>query len=511
RELNYSSDIDLIAVFDPDRFKTAARSQKDAAAKIIRDVVQLLEARTEHGYVFRTDLRLRPDPGSTQIAVSASAALDYYETIGQNWERMAYIKARVCAGDQDAGGKYLEALEPYVWRHHLDYWAIADIHAIKRQIHAQGRHAELDAKDFDVKLGRGGIREIEFFVQTQQLILGGRNSDLRSRETLSALRALEEIDAVDTDLAEDLDRAYAYLRAVEHRIQMVNDEQTHRLPDTPERRAQIARLCGVGPAIFEADLAKVRRRVHSAYSDLFAQEERLSGEGGNLVFTGVDDDPDTLATLAEMGFSSPETVTKAVRNWHRGGVAGTRSARGRQLLTVLTPRLLQMMADAGEPDAAFTRFGDFLSGVRGGVQALSLMLAEPALTADLIATMSFAPKLARDLASRPALLDAMLDARFQHPVQDDPAGEREAALRALAESCEYFEDVLNAARRFHREEAFRIGYQLLRGKAHAVEAGAAYADLADACIAVLADAAKAEIERRFGPWTAKWAVCGLGK
>jgi glutamate-ammonia-ligase adenylyltransferase len=512
RELNYSSDIDLIVLFDLDIVPVEAARIKEGMVRLTRELVRMLDERTADGYVFRTDLRLRPDPASTAPAVTTQFAESYYESVGQNWERMAHIKARVCAGDAGVGAAYLKQLEPYVWRRHLDYWAIGDIHSIKRQIHTHGGHAALTDPDFDVKLGRGGIREIEFFAQVQQLILGGRVPALRAPGTKAALNAMVAADVVVPDVRDRLVRAYDYLRAIEHRIQMVNDEQTHRLPDQPESRAKIASLAGyVDQARFETDLAGVRGQVHGAYSDLFAAEERLSGDAGNLVFTGVDDDPGTVATLKQMGFSDPSKIIRAFQAWHRGGVSATRSARGRQLLTSLGPRLLQTMADIGEPDAAFDRFSDFFNSLTAGVQTLSLMLAEPALTRDILETMAFAPRLAADLARRPALLDAMLDPHFRTSVSADQPGQRETRLRAQLAQAGEFEQTLNIARRFHREEAFRIGYQLLRGTIGAADAGAAYADLADACVAALADAAEAEVLGRFEGSIGRWSVCALGK
>ena len=181
------------------------------------------------------------------------------------------------------------------------------------------------------------------------------------------------------------------------------------------------RLAGIrSQAVFERDLTNVRGAGAWRLFRPVRQEERLSGEAGNLVFTGVDDDPGTVATLKALGFGDPSRVIATFQRWHRGGVAATRSARGQQLLTSLGPRLLQAMCDNGEPDAAFDRFSDFFSSLAAGVQTMSLMLAEPALTRDLLETMAFAPRLAADLARRPALLDAMLDAHFSAPVSADP-------------------------------------------------------------------------------------------
>jgi glutamate-ammonia-ligase adenylyltransferase len=512
RELNYSSDIDLIVLFDLDLLPVRNQRVKEGMTRLTRDLVRLLEERTADGYVFRTDLRLRPDPASTSPAVSTQFATGYYESVGQNWERMAHIKARVCAGDAAAGKAYLDELQPYVWRRHLDYWAIADIHSIKRQIHAHGGHAELASPDFDVKLGRGGIREIEFFTQVQQLILGGRMPHLRAPGTKTALSAMVEAQVVAPETAEDLSRAYDYLRSIEHRVQMLNDEQTHHIPKSAEKREAVARLSGYSDmARFESDIAKVRGRVHGAYSDLFAAEERLSGEAGNLVFTGVDDDPGTVATLTELGFSDPSRVIHTFQQWHRGAIPATRSARAQQLLTSLGPRLLEAMSRAGEPDIAFERFQEFFSGLNSGVQVMSLMLAEPALTRDVIQTMAFAPKLAADLARRPALMEAMLERSFSKPAHMDDAGSRTTRLRDSLERADSFEDKLNAARRFHREESFRIGYQLLRGAIAATEAGVAYADLADACVGGLAGVCEREILDKHDTEIGAWSVCALGK
>ena len=512
RELNYSSDIDLIVLFDLDVLPVKGMRVKEAMTRVARSLVRMLDERTVDGYVFRTDLRLRPDPSSTSPAVSTQFALGYYESVGQNWERMAHIKARVCAGDKAAGEDYLEELSHYVWRRHLDYWAIADVHSIKRQIHAHGGHAELDSPEFDVKLGRGGIREIEFFAQVQQLILGGRITSLRAPRTKDALAAMVEAQVIAADVAADLSAAYDFLRAVEHRVQMLNDEQTHHLPDRVERREDVRALAGYSDAAsFEHDIAAVRRRVHGIYSDLFATEERLSGTAGNLVFTGVDDDPGTVETLKALGFSEPSRVIHVFQQWHRGSIPATRSARSQQLLTSLGPRLLEAMSQAGEPDAAFQRFLEFFSGLNSGVQVMSLMLAEPALTRDVIRTMAFAPKLAADLARRPALMEAMLEPSFRAPVQGDKPGARLKRLETQLERAGDFEGKLNAARRFHRDEAFRIGYQLLQGALSASDAGLAYADLADACVIALAAVCENDVKTRFQGSIGRWSICALGK
>ena len=221
-ELNYSSDIDLVVFYDAEKFPFSKRGDmRGAAVDIVRGLVKLLSEVTSDGYVFLTDLRLRPDAGATQIAISTDAALDYYEAMGQNWERAAMIKARACAGDPETGAMFLKNLVPFIWRRYLDFAAIEDIQSIKRQIHAHVGHDEITVAGHNIKLGRGGIREIEFFAQTQQLILGGRHPGLRVPTTQGALDALVSEGRVDARVAEELKADYRYLRTLEHRLQMI--------------------------------------------------------------------------------------------------------------------------------------------------------------------------------------------------------------------------------------------------------------------------------------------------
>ena len=238
--------------------------------RVTRKLIRLLQERTVDGYVFRVDVRLRPDPSSTQIAVSVPFALDYYERRGQNWERAAMIKARVAAGDRAAGAALLSDLQPFVWRKYLDYAALADVHAMKQQIHVYRGHGEIAVEGHNVKLGRGGIREIEFFVQTQQLIAGGRNPELRSRETLPTLAALAQLGWIKPDACAELGAAYRFLRTVEHRLQMVADEQTHTLPTERAALEGFARFMGfAGRDDFAGVLLPHLRNVQRHYANLF--------------------------------------------------------------------------------------------------------------------------------------------------------------------------------------------------------------------------------------------------
>ncbi len=514
-ELNYSSDIDLTLFLDPDALPEAfvagpgGGDPKRAGLRLAPLFVRALEAVTPEGYVFRTDLRLRPDPASMPVVVTRAAAETYYQSVGQNWERAAFIKACPVAGDLEAGADFLRGLEPFIWRRHLDYAAIADIQAIKRQILAVHKGGDLEERAPDVKLGRGGIRDIELFVQTQQLILGGRDASLRAPDTIGALEALTRAGHLPRAARDDLARAYAFLRGVEHRIQMLQDQQTHRVPADPDMRARVAALCGLSLAAFDAALAAARARVVAIDRGLFRTAPSLADPAGSLVFTGVEDDPGTLETLARLGFERPEAAGAIVRGWHHGRLRAMRSERAREILTALTPALLRAMAESGEPDTALMRFDEFLAGLPAGVQVLSLLQARPGLLRTIADAFGLGPRLARALARRPALMDAVLDTRFAAPLRNDAPGARAALLEERAAGLG-FEAAMNAARRFHREEALRVGLQVLQGRASAQEAGLAHADLAEACVGVLTRAALAEMERRHGGAPGPFAVLALG-
>ena len=490
-ELNYSSDLDLVAFYDTERFPFRKRDDARAAAvDLVRGVVKLLSEITSDGYVFRTDLRLRPDAGATQIAISTEAAERYYEEMGQNWERAAFIKARVCAGDRCAADAFLKTLEPFVWRRSLDYAAIEDIHSIKRQIHAHGGHRAIAVAGHNIKLGRGGIREIEFFAQTQQLILGGRDRSLRERRTVAGIEALRARGLVSSQTSAELSDAYRFLRRLEHRLQMIDDEQTHTLPKTADALAHIACFAGFDDVEGFSDALLVHlSQVESHYAGLFEKQPALGVAAGSLVFTGVEDDPETLRTIAAMGFRDAKHVAQAVRGWHHGRIRATRSARARALLTRLVPSLLESLGATAHPDAAFAQFDRFLSRIPAGVQLFALLIANPQLLHLLSNVMGSAPRLADHFARAPAMLDAVLDPDFLTglPSRAQLAEMLQAELDHVAD----YERVLDGSRRFARDQTFRVGVQIIEGRIKPEAAGAAFADIAESVI----DALLAKLER----------------
>lgn len=510
-ELNYSSDIDISLFHQPDVLAGVLAGPEPQAFvnRVAQGLATLLSERTGDGYVFRVDLRLRPDPSSTPPVVAAPAALAYYESVGQNWERAAFIKARAVAGDLNEAGEFLKALTPFVWRRSLDYPAILDIQSIKKQIHVHKTGEGLAAAGANLKLGRGGIREIEFYAQTQQLILGGRDPSLRSPRTLDALTALAEAGHVPAGVARELADAYGELRALEHRVQMLEDEQTHVLPADPSRRAAVAALAGEGDlALFDSGVEGLLAGVNHRYGELFEGGEDLSSPYGSLVFTGVENDPGTLETLQRMGFSEPASVASTIREWHHGRISATRSAKGRELFTRLAPRLLTAMAETGAPDAAFRRFAVFFSGLSAGVQVQALFLNQPRLFEMVVGMMAYAPRLARMLGRQPAALDSVLDARFLADLDEDSGVIAEMLSEAAAQD---FEGAMNVVRRLYREQTFRIGLQTVTGRAGGEAAGRAYTVLADAAMRALAPAALAEAERMGGAFPGAVAVVALGK
>ena len=512
-DLNYSSDIDLVIFYDADRLAMPEGEEpRQRLPRLVQAVSKSLQDVTEDGYVFRVDLRLRPDPGATPVVISTDAALNYYESLGQTWERAAWIKARACGGDAEAAVEFLSHMQPFIWRRSLDYAAVDDIRGLARQIQTVGRRAEIRPAGHDLKLGRGGIREIEFYAQIPQLVFGGRDPRLRKPATLGALDALAEFGIIEADAADALAADYRDLRAWEHRIQMRQDEASQTIPEGEEARAALASLAGFDSlAAFEQAVEACLRRVHGHFSDQFADDKPLASAAGTLILTGVEPTPDTLKTLETLGFTDPAAVWKRLNAWSAGRVRAVRSTRARTLFARIAPQLVDRMSATGEADAALVRFAAFFESLPMGVQPLSLLSNEPGLAADLIGILTLAPRMATDLARRPNLLDAMLDRRFSVPLSEEAPGAFALMMKEAMERAVDYEDALNAARRLVREERFRIGAQILRGQVDADSAGMAFTEMAEVSLHAMADAAQRETERRFGAMPGQYVLLGMGK
>jgi [glutamine synthetase] adenylyltransferase / [glutamine synthetase]-adenylyl-L-tyrosine phosphorylase len=511
-ELNYSSDIDLIVFYDP----AVPTLKADAApaqffVRLTQRLVKFLQERTADGYVFRTDLRLRPDPASTAIAISTAAALDYYESAGQNWERAALIKARACAGDIAAGEAILNDLGPFVWRKYLDFAAVADVHTMKRQINAYRGHGVIAVEGHNIKLGRGGIREVEFFAQTQQLIAGGRNPSLRDRDTLTTLDKLAGDRWIDPQACDDMKDAYRFLRTVEHRLQMVNDEQTQVLPTERGDLERFARFLGfAGRDAFAKTLLGHLDNVQRHYAKLFETEP--APERPPFLFPVDSDDRKTLDRLGDLSFRSPLEASVTVRNWLSGGYRSLKGEIARGHLQELLPALLEQLARTNNPDAALLLFDHFLSNLHTAARLLSLLRQRPDLIALVALVLGIAPRLGDTLSRYPQVMDALVDPSFFGPLPDD--AELAERLDAAIEQSRYDEDLLDRLRMFGLEYMFLIGVRILSGTVTARQAGEAFARLADAVIraihAAVADNFVASYGRLLGGQSVVLAMGKLG-
>ncbi|WP_134678757.1 glutamine-synthetase adenylyltransferase [Paracoccus ravus] len=490
-ELNYSSDIDLIVLYDETAY--APEDQFDARAALIRATrraAATLSDNTDQGYVFRTDLRLRPDAAVTPVCMSIAAALAYYEAEGRTWERSAYIKARPCGGNLAAGARFLHELTPFVWRRHLDFATIQDTEDMRRRIRDhKGLHGRIEALGHNMKLGRGGIREIEFFTQTRQLIAGGRDPDLRVRGTVEGLARLAAKGWIPQDVAEELTAHYRAHREVEHRIQMVNDAQTHLLPQSAEGLANIAHMMGAGDVAAWSDGIVARlERVETLTASFFANEKQRE-----------------LPKLA------PEAQAM-VERWR--SYPALRSQRARQVFARIESDLLTRLIGSDHGPDALLRFDAFLSGLPAGVQLFSLFEANPQLI-DLIADIcGVAPGLAAYLARHPGVLDAVLGGSFFSPWPGAEGLQHQLQFhlnQAAQASGGSYERALDEARRWAHEWQFRTGVHHLRALIDAEEAGAQYADIADAVLVTLFPIVSAEFARRHGPPPGRGAVLlGMG-
>jgi glutamate-ammonia-ligase adenylyltransferase len=497
-ELNYSSDIDLVLLYDSES-PVYPEAAQPIMARLARDLVSLLSARDEHGYVFRIDLRLRPDPGATPPVVSLLTALTYYEAHGRTWERAAFSKARPIAGDLALGDSFLAAIKPFIWRRHLDFAAIADIHGMKRQIDAGQNHDGL--LGHDVKLGRGGIREIEFIVQTLSLVWGGQDVSLRIPQTLRALPALARTGHLPDAAARDLATAYATLRKVEHRLQMVADRQTHELPATDEGLDRFAIF--LGDENFRKTFSKLLAKVHRHFLAFFDAEHLAApefdpGAAGRA--------PEHFAaSVGKLGFRDVQHIAERLRAWSAGTIPALRSERARELLDQLLPQLLAALGRQQEPDRAFQNFDTLISRQRAGVQLLSLFARNPALLDRLAAVLGAAPALAEHLAQDAQALEALLSpiARFTSP---------KPVLKRLLKEAADLEDAIAITRRFVRREEFHLSVATLEGRLDADQAGRLRSNLAETALAALLPRVlETHIQKSGKIHGARFGVIAMGK
>jgi glutamate-ammonia-ligase adenylyltransferase len=496
-ELNYSSDIDLIVFFERDRTTLKPDIEPQTFfVRIAQGITRLLQQRTAEGYVFRVDLRLRPDPSSTPAAVSTDFALGYYEREGRTWERAAMIKAAPCAGDLKSGAALIAEIAPFVWRRHLDFAALGDIHEMKRQMQAFRGHSEIAVEGHNIKQGRGGIREIEFFVQTQQLIAGGRHPVLRVRPTLLALDLLAEHGWIAKEVRDDLAGAYQFLRRVEHRLQMVADEQTHTLPEQAEDMARFARFLGFADRNAFADALLVQlARVQSHYGKLFEAEVQPP----NLPVVDYGRGPDDIALverLASIGFKQPAAAADTLRRWVSGEYRALRAEATRRSLRELIPQLAADFGHSENPDSALVQFDRFLQSLQRGGRLMQLLQQNSDLVALLALIVSAAPRLGDMIARQPQVVDGLVDPRFFGAVPSrDQIAQR---LQALLADADGYEDFLDRLRLFGQEGLFLIGTRILSGTISAQLAGVTFADIAEGIVRAIHGLLLDQFKQQYG-------------
>jgi len=501
RELNFSSDVDLLLLFDPATLPRRERDEPaDSAVRLGRRLVEILQKRTEHGFVERVDLRLRPSPEVTPIVLPVNAAISYYESAAVGWERAAFIRARCCAGDRRVGQTFLSAIEPFVWRRALDFGAIEEVRSISERIRDHYSERQKFGPGFDLKRGRGGIREVEFYVHAQQLVHGGRDGELRVAPTLDAIEALTHAGHLQPQLAADLAQAYRRLRTAEHRVQMIDDQQTHLLPPTEPALANVAQLHGFadGPELLDW-LAPFIERIGSAFDELAGgASERLPAN------------PDALRDeLEKLGFADPQSAVRRVSEWRSGRPRSLRSPAAKRAFEGMLPALVRAIASSADPMRALNRLADIVERLPSGVNLYRLLEARPALTTLLARILAHAPALSDQLSRRPELLDSLLDSSCfdQPPEAPEFASFLQSEMRGQP-----YDVAIDRARQIINERRFALGVQLIDLRESPLSVGRGYARVAEGALLALAEASAAEFEEAHGSFPgAELVILGLGR
>ncbi len=506
QELNYSSDIDPILLYDPDTLPRRERDDPaEAAQRYARQMVQTMSAQTAEGYVFRVDLMLRPASEVSPPALSCAAALTHYESSALAWERAAFIRARSAAGDVPMGDEFLDAIRSFIWRRNLDFGAIEEIGRLTTRIRDNHDGPREPGPGYDVKRGRGGIREVEFFAQTHQLIHGGRDPSLRARGTRAALDALAAAGRIAADDALVLGNSYDRLREIEHRLQMVADRQTHSLPEDPVALDSVAQLDGLsdGKALVD-ELREITDAVGSRFDLLVdVTDDRQS-------VPSLSPGSSSLATqLQELGYARPEDLAKQIRGWGEGKVRALRSEAARAAFEAVLPALLTAFADAPDPDRALLRWESLLVRLPSAVNLFRLLEARPALIDQLASVLTLSPFLADELGRRPELLDRLID----HSAFDLPGDVVEiGAKMARRERADDYEHALDRIRIVTGETRFALGVQLIEAANDPLEIGDALSRTAEAALEVAAKEAENEFAQSHGCIPgASLVVVGLGR
>ena len=500
-ELNYSSDVDLLLLFDPDTLpRRPSEDPGEAAVRFGKRLIELLQRRTGSGYVARVDLRLRPSAEVTPIVLPVNAAISHYESSALPWERAAFIRARACAGDVELGTRFLKAIEPFVWRRSLDFGVIDEVRQISARIRDHFAQGATIGPGYDLKRGRGGIREVEFFVQIRQMIHGGRDESVRQPATLDAIGGLLAAGRLEEKTADELAQAYRLLRTIEHRVQMVDDAQTHLLPAQEPALNNVAQLHGLGDGEDLLRLLEPRVQATGAIFDGLSPETQ----------GGMSSDPDILhRELADLGFAEPESAARHVAAWRSGKARSLRSRPAQAAFEAMLPGLLRSIATGADPDRALNRLSDIVERLSSGVNLFRLLEARPALARLLAQVLAHAPALADQLARRPELFEGLFDASsFEMP----PPAEEFARMLAEATRDHPYDTALDRVRRMVNERRFALGVQLIDRRRDALDVAAGYARVAEGALIALAGGAVREFEQAHGRFPGgELLILGLGR
>ena len=501
RELNYSSDLDPILIFDPATLPCRARDEPvETAVRIARKLVEIMQARDEHGYVFRMDLRLRPNPEATPIALPVNAAISYYESQALAWERAAFIRARACAGNIALGQSFLDAIKPFVWRRGLDFGAIAEIRHMSRRIRDHYAQGQAFGPGYDLKRGRGGIRECEFFAQIHQLIHGGRDPALRAPATVPALTSLAEAGWVDRDEAQTLADSYRLYRTIEHRLQMVDDLQTHSLPKQADALDNVAQLHGLsdGAALLDLLRAPVAKVGHIY--------DRLDGDARET----LPHDAEALAdSLTGLGLADTPDIVRRIESWRSGNIRALRSQAAQEALEAVLPAIIRALSAAADPLTAFNRLDGLIEKLPSALNLFRLIEARPQLLGLLADILCHAPMLATELSRRADLLDGLIDASAL-----DPAGSvGEIAARLIhPDTGADLEARLDRVRHIVGEMRFALGAQIVTGASDPLAVAGGYARIAEAAVETVTDATIASFEASHGHIAGReFVILALGR
>ncbi|MEO1044235.1 MAG: bifunctional [glutamate--ammonia ligase]-adenylyl-L-tyrosine phosphorylase/[glutamate--ammonia-ligase] adenylyltransferase [Pseudomonadota bacterium] len=500
-ELNYSSDIDPIFLFDPETIPSRRKeTPHDAAQRVGRELIAMLSERDGDGHVFRVDMRLRPESEVSPMVLPIRSAISHYESRALTWERAAFIRARPAAGDAGLGAYFLGEIGPFVWRRSLDFGTIDAIAELTRRIRAHHQGPDEPTPGFDLKRGRGGIREIEFYAQSQQLVHGGRNPNIRSGNTLDALSALAAEQIIPADQAADLSRGYITLRTIEHRLQMVEDRQTHELPEDGTALDNVARLHGLADSAALLELLHPVCATASHYYDALlirqgGPDQAAAGDRDDGALLLADEEPLLIAQLGKLGFSDVAAIAARIADWRAGQVRALRTPQSRaafeQQIGALFASIRRHAGDVG----AINRLDAMLRQLPSVLDLFNLLAARPALIGILARLLCHAPALSKALAMRASLLDGIVDASIFDRQSDLDAIIVELERRSSADDLGL---MLERVATDIAERRFAIGVQLIEGRTDPLDAAHDYSRIAEAAIAIVTDKVTEEFRQQHG-------------